>query len=149
MKFCPSCGTQCDDMSNNCPKCGAPIGGAVPAYAAPAANPGDHTAQFSAQDISENKCYAVLCYLFGIIGIIAAAICAKESPYVKFHMAWALRLVIATGLAGIATIVPIIGWIAGPICVLICTILQIIATFQVFGNKAKEPAIIRNLNFLK
>lgn len=148
MKFCSSCGTQCEDMANNCPKCGAPFG--APVYAAaPAADPYDHTAQFSAQDISENKCYAALCYLFGLMGIIVAAICAKESAFVKFHMTWALRLVIAAGLSSLLTIVPLVGWIAGPVCAIICVVLQIIATFQVFGNKAKEPAIVRGLSFLK
>ena len=87
--------------------------------------------------------------IVGLIGIIVAAICAKESPYVKVHMTWALRLVSASGLSSILTIVPLVGWIAGPVCAIICVVLQVIATFQVFGNKAKEPAIVRGLSFLK
>ena len=148
MKFCTKCGTQCEDAVNNCPKCG----NAFNAAAAPAvvyADPKDHTSEFDAKDISENKIYAMLCYLFGLMGIIVAAICAKESPYVKFHMTWALRITVAMGLSLLLAIIPVLGWIAYAVCEIICFVLLIIGFFQVCKNKAKEPSIVSNLTFLK
>ncbi len=147
MKFCTKCGTQCEDNANNCPSCGTAFGAPVPA--AVYVDPKDHTAEFNAKDISDNKIYAMLCYLFGLMGIIVAAICAKESPYVKFHMTWALRICVAIGLSAFLAIIPFLGWIACAVCEIICLVLLIIGFFQVCGNKAKEPAIISNLNFLK
>ncbi len=114
-----------------------------------AANPFDHTAEFDTKDISDNKVYAMLCYIFGLIGVIVAAICAKESPYVKFHMTWALRSSIVMVLCELLMIVPFLGWFAAPICMIIILVLQIIAFFQVCGGKAKEMAIIRSFGFLK
>lgn len=147
MKFCTKCGTQCEDTANNCPNCGTAFGAPVPA--AVYVDPKDHTAEFDAKDISDNKIYAMLCYLFGLMGIIVAAICAKESSYVKFHMTWALRICIVTGLSAFLAIVPILGWIACAIAEIICVVLNIIGFFQVCGNKAKEPAIVSSFGFLR
>ncbi len=130
----------------------APVMTQAPMMAAPvmvAANPSDHTHEFDAKDISDNKVYAMLCYIFGLMGVIVAAICAKESPYVKFHMTWALRSSIILVLSYLLMIVPFLGWIAAPICMIIVLVLQIIAFFQVCGGKAKEMAIIRSFGFLK
>ena len=176
MKFCSKCGFQCDDFAAACPSCGnafattasapvapqAPVSAPVqPPMGAPvqapmmaqpvmvAANPFDHTAEFDAKDISDNKVYAMLCYIFGLLGVIVAAICAKESPFVKFHMTWALRSCIIMVLCELLMIVPFLGWFAAPICMIIILVLQIIAFFQVCGGKAKEMAIIRSFGFLK
>lgn len=147
MKFCSSCGTQCEDVANNCPNCGSAFASAnTPAYTA---YPFDHTAEFSAKDISENKVFAMLCYIFGPVGVIIAAICAKESPYVKFHMGAALKIMIVQILCIFLAIVPVIGWLAAPVCEIICVVLLLIGFFQVCGGKAKDPAIIRGFGFLK
>ena len=164
MSVCPICHSQVPEGSNYCTMCGNRLPDepqAAPKQSsvyqnyyqpAPTPDPWDHTAEFDAQDIRGNKLYAMLMYLTSILGIAIALLGAKESAYVQFHVKQTLKLFIVevllgviAGLLAFTIIVPI----AAAVCIAICTILQIIAFFQVCGNKAKEPAIIRSLNFLK
>ena len=150
MKFCPKCGAQCEDNVVFCPSCGSSLD---PAKApAAAVDPFDHTAEFDPKDISDNKVIAMLCYLLGPIGIIIALLAASKSDYAAFHVRQALKmtvvnilLVIVALLLAITIIVPI----AAVVCMCIISVLEIIAFFQICCGKAKEPAIIRNLSFLK
>lgn len=182
MKICPQCGTQLEDNVMFCPVCGAtqaaaqaapqpadqgayqqPADQGAPAYnyapqnyAAPVYAPmpaaDDHTAEFDPQDIADNKLYASLVYLTSVIGIIIAALVAKDSPFVKFHIKQSVKLFITQMLLALAVailaftiIVPIVGGIA--VCVL--AVIQIICFFQTLSGKAKEPAIIKSLKFLQ
>ena len=157
MKNCVSCGAQLNDDQAFCTACGAqqpaaaPAGGQIPVYAppAPAYDPTDHTAEFDAQDISDNKPFAMLVYLVGIIGVIIALLASKDSAYLKFHIRQEIKLDVCMVLAAFFCIIPFLGWAAFGICSAIITVLKIIAFFQVCGNKSKEPAIIKNLKFLK
>lgn len=133
-----------------CPSCGNPMNGGAPVAAVVAST--DHTAEFDPQDISDNKVVAMLPYLTGWIGILISAILAKDSPYVQFHVRQALKLNIVSIL--LTFILAILCWtiivpIAAGVCMTIVFVLQIIAFFQVCGGKAKEPAIISGLKFLK
>ena len=149
MAFCPKCGAQIPDGANVCPQCGAQLAGA------PAADPNaqfDHTAEFSAKDVSDNKCYAVLPYLLGIVGILVTALISKESPFVQFHLRQAIKFTVVSSLLGICT--ALLVWtlivpLAAGICFIIITVLKIIVVFQIFQGKSIEPAIIRNLGFLR
>ena len=168
MKVCPNCGAQLEDNAAFCVSCGAPLNGAQPQqpnqpqpqyqaqpqyYAPqPAYDPADHTAEFDPKDISDNKVFAMLPYLMSVIGIIIAALCAKESPYVQFHIRQAIKITVTQTLLGIVTailvwtiIVPIVAAIA----IVVLEVISIICFFQVCGGKAKEPAIIKSLSFLK
>ena len=82
MAFCPNCGGQVADGAAFCPQCGTGLNGAAPAVQV---NVYDHTAEFDPQDISDNKVYAMLCYLAGTLGIIIALLASHESPYLRFH----------------------------------------------------------------
>ena len=86
MKTCPNCHAQLDDSSIFCTSCGTQFGAvppqqnavppqqnavppqqnAVPPQQAfvPAYDPYDHTAEFDPKDISDNKVFAMLCYLW-------------------------------------------------------------------------------------
>ena len=180
MKTCPICNAQVPDDATFCTICGAalaapeaapatdkvPAPEAAPAapeatvYAAPAGaytpapvvDPFDHTAEFDAQDISDNKCYAMLVYLMSVVGIIIALLASKESPYLKFHIRQAIKFEVVTILLAIIT--SVLCWtfivpIAGGVCLTIIMVLKIICFFQICKGQAKEPAIIRNLKFLK
>lgn len=166
MKPCPQCNNMIDDAAEFCPACGARFAAAQPAqapvpnapyaqpYAAPvpAYNPYDHTAEFDAKDISENKVMAMVAYLVPVLGIIIALLASSNSKYTAFHVRQALKLTVVSTLIGICSAV--LCWtfivpIAGGVCSVIVLVLQIIAFFQVCGGKAKEPAIIRSLPFLK
>lgn len=87
MKTCPNCHAQLDDNAIFCTACGTQFGAvppqqnaippqqnAVPPQPAfaPAYDPYDHTAEFDPKDISDNKVFAMICYLMGFIGIIVA-----------------------------------------------------------------------------
>lgn len=118
MKTCPNCGAQMQDDSLFCTACGTrleqqeqeqnqqeqqqqqsyrqqPMGGY--AYTPPY----DHTAEFDAKDISDNKVLAMLCYLTGTIGIIIALLGSNRSAYAAFHVRQALKITVLNILLAI------------------------------------------------
>ena len=151
MKFCPNCGTQMEDNAAFCPKCGVQPNAAPKVTYAPV-DPYDHTAEFDPQDISDNKVYAMLVYLMGTIGIIIALLAAQSSRFVAFHVRQALKIVAVNLLMGIISAVLIwtfIVPIAAGVMAVVFWVIKIICFFQVCSGKAKEPAIIRSLGFMK
>ena len=164
MKFCPNCGTTLADDATFCTSCGNPLGAAAPAPApgyaphgyaphgyAPA-DPWDHTAEFDPKDISDNKVVCMLIYLGSYIGILVALLLAGTSKYVGFHVRQALKFEVATILLGLLSV--LLCWtfivpIAASITILILAVVRIICFFQICNGKAKEPAIIRSLGFMK
>lgn len=146
MKFCTKCGTQCEDNANVCSNCGT-------AFAAPAAvaaiDPKDHTAEFDKKDISDNKVIAMLPYVLPVFGLIIAILMANTSKYVQFHVRTVLKFTVIEALLTFVNIIPVLGQIAYVVGVIICAVLRIIAFFQICGGKAKDPAIISSLGFLK
>lgn len=115
-------------------------------------NPTDHTAEFDAKDISDNKVMAMLPYLMGIIGIVIALLASRESAYTYFHVRQALKITVVQTLISILTVLlcwTVIVPIVGGVCIIILFVIRIISFFQICGGKAKEPAIISSLGFLK
>ena len=114
MKTCPNCHAQLDDNAIFCTACGTQFGAvppqqnaippqqnaippqqnAVPPQPAfaPAYDPYDHTAEFDPKDISDNKVFAMICYLMGFIGIIVALLATNSSKYAMFHVRQALKI---------------------------------------------------------
>ena len=167
MKTCPNCQNQMNDAAMFCPNCGTQFGANPQAnpyqqapnynqppygYAPqPAYDPFDHTAEFDAKDISDNKVISMLVYLMGPIGILIALLASSTSPYAAFHVRQSLKFTVVEILVGILSgvlaftfIVPI----AGAIFLVILTVIKFICFFQICSGKAKEPAIIRNMKFL-
>lgn len=85
MKFCSKCGAQLDDNAVFCPSCNSSVAPAQPGMNA-YVDPYDHTAEFDAKDVSNNKVYAMLLYLMGIVGIVIALLASRDSDYLKFHI---------------------------------------------------------------
>ena len=161
MKICPNCAAQCGDENRFCTICGTQLPeapqaapNAFPTYyqpAAPMVDPFDRTHEFEEADVHGTKLYAMLVYLLGLIGIAIALLGAKESAYVQFHVKQSLKFCIVELLLGLCVGVlffTIIVPIAACVCLAILEVIRIIAFFQVCGNKAKEPAMIRGLGFL-
>jgi uncharacterized membrane protein len=149
MAFCPNCGAQVEDGVAFCPQCGTGLNGAAPM---PPIDIYDHTVEFHPQDISDNKVYAMLCYLMGTIGIIIALLASAESPYLKFHIRQAVKLSVTSMLTWIAAVVlcwTIIVPIAAIVLVAALFVIRIISFFQICSGRAVEPAIVRSLNFLR
>jgi len=125
-------------------ECSTPSQAFVPAY-----DPYDHTAEFDPKDISDNKVFAMLCYLMDFIGIIVALLATHSSKYTMFHIRQALKITVVSILSVFVLIIPFLGWIAFPILQGIIWVIKIISFFQICSGKAKEPAIIRSFGFLR
>ena len=155
MKTCPNCKKEMEDFSAFCPNCGFSFASAPGQQQPPAVyavDPADHTAEFAPQDISDNKIFAMLPYLMGFVGIIIALLAMGQSKYAAFHLRQALKIEVVSILLGIVTLIlcwTIVVPIAAAIFFVILFVLKIICFFQVCSGKAKEPAIISSLGFLK
>lgn len=157
MKNCPHCGNQIQDGATFCPYCGSQFQ-AEPnqGYAAQPSivyiAPYDHTREFEASDISDNKVYCMLVYLLGIIGVIIGLLAAQKSPYVSFHVRQALKFTVCDVLLGLVTLILIwtliVPLVAG-IAYAVLFVVRVICFVQICQGKAVEPAIIRSLGFLK
>ena len=163
MKNCIKFNTPLDDNAEFCTNCGERQPHAQQQtppppqpqyqqqyYAAP--DPFDHTSEFSAKDVSDNKIMAMLMYLMGTIGIIIALLAGTNSPYVGFHVRQALKFVVANVLLGIVSLIlafTIIVPIAAGIMMLVLFVVKIIAFVKICQGKSFEPYIIRILNFMR
>ncbi len=146
MAFCSNCGKEVPDGATVCPACGTAIGSAVATIES-----WDHTAEFDAKDISDNKVYALSAYLFSILGVILCHCLAKESPYAQFHAREALKIDVVT--IAVYLISCVFCWtcivpIAGAILILILLVVNVIAFVQVCKGQAKEPWLIRSIGAL-
>lgn len=160
MKFCPQCGTQLDDAAVVCTNCGANLAAApqaapqAPYYAAPVAPVVpvyDHTAEFTAQEISEGKVFGIAIYLLGVLGIIIALLGSRDNKFVAFHIRNWLKIEICSVLGVIiGAVIPFLGWfVVLPVVAIIVFVLTIIAFFNVCNGKAIDAPIIRAFGFLK
>lgn len=168
MKVCPICHSQVSDESNYCTMCGnrllddtqpVPYQPPVyqnayqqPVYPQPVYDPYDHTAEFEAADVSRNKLYALAMYLLGVVGMIIALLGAKDSAYVQFHLRQNLKFLIVEALLAICAVLLAITFIIpilAAVALAVVEVIRVIAFCQVCRGKAKEPAIIRSLGFLK
>ena len=96
--------------------------------------------------------YALLGYLAGVLGIIIALLAAKDSKFAMFHVRQVIKITVTELLMAIALVLlfwTIIVPIAYGIATIVIQVIKIICFFQVCQGKAKEPAIIRSLGFLK
>ena len=157
MKNCPVCNTQVEDNVAFCHNCGASLNASQqpqPPYQnyAPMYDPYDHTAEFDAKDVSDNKVISMLVYLMGAIGIVIALLASSTSKYAAFHVRQALKISVVEIISSLIAIVlcwTVIVPIAYGIFMIVLAVIKIVSFFQICSGKAKEPAIIRNLNFLK
>jgi uncharacterized membrane protein len=130
------------------PNAQPPYGYGSPVYT----DPYDHTAEFDAKDISDNKVICMMIYLTGFIGILIALLASNSSKYVAFHVRQGLKfqvVSILTTLVSLLTFWTFIIPAAAGVLSIALFVVQIICFFDICKGKAKEPAIIRNLNFLK
>ena len=148
MAYCSNCGGEIPEGAATCPKCNATLtGNAQPAVI----EPWDHTAEFDAQDISDNKVYALSAYLFSLLGVLLCNVLAKESPYAQFHAREALKIDVVTIVVYVLACVlcwTCIAPVAGVILIFILFIVKIICFVQVCKGQAKEPWMIRSIKAL-
>lgn len=169
MKICPKCNAQLDDNATFCTNCGVQFAQQQQQQYqqqyqqqqyqqqqyqqyAPQPDPYDHTAEFDPKDISENKVISMLVYLMGWVGIVIALLGSSTSRYAAFHVRQALKFVVVETLVSLCT--ALLAWtfivpIAAGIFMIVLFVIKIICFFQICSGKAKEPAIIRSLGFLR
>lgn len=167
MKICPNCNAQLNDDAMFCVNCGAQMGAnpnpqqnpqqnvyTQQMPAAPVVSNTDHTAEFSPEDVSDNKLFAALVYALSIVGVIIALIANlnNKSAYLKFHIKQSLKIFITDLIVGFCTLV--LCWtcivpVAGAICAVIILVVNVICFIQTLRNKSVEPPIISGLGFLK
>ncbi len=168
MTFCGKCGTKVEEGLKFCPACGN-------AMAAPAAEPAaeqndfsakmaalnntaDTTAEFDANDITQNKAMGILAY-FGPLCFVPM-FAAKDSKFARFHANQGLVLLIACVAWAIVSsilnaIILAISWRLYFLTTLISllsivfAILAIIGILNAAGGKAKELPIIGKIKLLK
>lgn len=157
MKICHCCTAQLEDDALYCRNCGAVQPGMDKPVPQPVSIPMpekdelDHTAEFDAADIAENKLYAMIVYLLDFVGIVIALLGAKESPYAMFHLRQSLKftiveilLVIAAALLCWTFLVPI----AAAVCMVVLTSVKLVCFLQVCKGMAKDAPIIHKIGFL-
>ena len=168
--FCPECGLRFADaqqttqnpdsgaQQNASPNSGVNLGTAYTPYGNPGYgayvpfDPYDHTSEFEAKDVSENKVIAMLIYLAGVVGIFVALLSQSTSKYVAFHLRQALKIFVVETLTTLVMVV--LAWtfivpIAGAIFLVVLLVIKFICFFQICSGKAKEPFIIRSIGFLR
>lgn len=176
MKICPNCGASMADNAKFCIQCGMASANMQhqqydsdqqyryndqeqyryndPNRKYNTYDPYDHTAEFSPEDIKENRLYALLIYVASLIGVVIALMIDKkqDSAYLRFHIRQGIKLFIMEGI--VLVIMLILSWatvfvVIGVICLVFCFILNVIAFVQVCRKKAKEIPVIRLIGFLK
>lgn len=168
MAFCMKCGTEIKDGIAFCPECGTPMLKSAEKLSRHMISR-DHTDEFEAEDISNNKVWAMLAYLFGIIGVLLALIAGTMSPYARFHATQSVKIFIVTSLGTLAIgiVAGIIGGIAIalagmygyyvmiPLMIVfaafeICMLVLVVMCFiQVCRGKAKDIPLVGTLGFLR
>lgn len=149
--FCTSCGTPWTPPSGPVPGQGGYQDQGGYAYGAGYAMPYDHTSEFTAEDVRDNKVFCLIVYLIGIPGIIIAMLAANSSPFVGFHVRQALKITVVSTLTVIASAVlcwTIIIPIAGVVFIGVLSIIRIICFFRICSGKAIEAPIVRSIGFL-
>lgn len=166
MKNCPNCNASMPDDAVFCSNCGKsadnanqfnnyaqPQNNAYSQPVAPVVNQYDHTSEFSPEDVHNNKLFALLVYLMGIVGVVIALLAKKssDSPYLSFHIKQALKILITEAIVTVLTM--FLFWtcivaIAGGVAAITIVVLNIICFIQTCRNKSIEVPIIRSIGFL-
>ena len=112
----------------------------------------DHSKEFTAKDLADNKLYAALMYVTSLFGVLIALVADKDSPYLKFHIRQVLKLHLTITI--LSALTAALAWtvivpIAGAIALLILFIVNIVCFVNVLKNKSIEPAFVRDLKFLQ
>ncbi len=109
-------------------------------------DPKDHTTEYDARDIADNKLFAVLAYI-GLMGMIVALL-VNNSPFARFHAKNGAMLEVATIISLAIMIIPFVGWVVSPIVNVILLIIRVIGFINTLKGKAKELPIVSDIGFL-
>lgn len=115
-------------------------------------DPADHTAEFTAEDVSAHKVYALLVYIAGIVGIIPALLIGKDSPYLKFHIQQKMKMMVSsllvTMVASVTSIL-VLPVIAAAVVAVVIFVLNLICFFKTASGKSVEVPLIKDIKLFK
>ncbi|MBO4458400.1 MAG: zinc-ribbon domain-containing protein [Butyrivibrio sp.] len=175
MKICPNCGKELADDVKFCEKCGFSIESIDKNEAASnmgdigaqdvittklqpqmqpnfnhnqyvAYDPKDHTSEYDARDIADNKLFAAVAYM-GMLGI-AIALLVNNSPFTRFHAKNGAALLVCEIIACVVFIVPLLGWVAAPILLVVLEIVRVVGFINVLKGKALELPLVSDIGFI-
>lgn len=96
--------------------------------------------QTGGDDISQNKGITYLSYI-GILCLVPL-LGKKESKFAQFHAKQGLVMLIGEVVTPIITIIPILGWILGPLLWIFWLVLIIMGLINVSKGEMKELPIV-------
>ena len=155
MAFCKKCGAEISDnevLCANCAKVSENVkNNSENAYRQATdfmSNVPDHSAEYTAEDMEQNKVYAILAYI-GILFLVPI-LCAKESPFARFHANQGLVLFLFSIVCGIVVgILKVVLWYIPFVSALltmaeglITLALMIYGIYNAATGKAKELPIL-------
>lgn len=150
-KFCPGCGAPTDGGSANTQNSGAGTTIDLSDRIANFTNTEDTTAEFDANDIQENKVFAILAYIW--ILFLIPLLAAPNSKFARYHANQGLVFFIASVAVGIVSLIfiwiPIIGIIVRALLGLCLLALLVIGIVNAAQGKAKALPLIGNIKLLK
>ena len=94
------------------------------------------------KEVEEGKAFAFLGIFLAIIGFIIVLLAKKENKYAMFYAKQGLVLTIAYVIIMVIMMVPIIGWIVGPLGWILLFILWIIGLVYSLSGEMKPLPII-------
>lgn len=162
MKNCPRCNAQMEDNAVFCQNCGFSVAQQAepqaqqPQYNQYAAAPApvvdqyDHTAEFSAEDVSENKLLAAVIYVQAYSVLLLHLLHrAQESLSILISISSRdlnhLLLMFFLGVIGVVLSWTCIFAIAAAVCEVIVLVCNYICLFKSLANKSIEIPVIRSL----
>jgi fumarate reductase subunit D len=89
---------------------------------------------------AEQKIFGILSYL-GILVLIPLLV-KKDDEFVHFHAKQGLVLLIVWVVVWVVTMIPVLGWVIGPILSLGMLIVALIAIVQVLMGKKWEVPVL-------
>ena len=96
-----------------------------------------NTPYFDPNDVQRNKGVAALAYLMLYLPLLAS----PESRFARFHANQALLNLLALLACAVVMIVPVLGWIIGPIASIVVSVFNIIGIVNACNGKANPMPI--------
>ena len=163
MAVCKKCGAELQENAQVCAQCGAAVEGKDANEAINEAvkktqkvlndlnQTKDTTSQFAAQDVEDNKLWAILSYLAFLCFL--PLLVAKDSKFAMYHANQGCVLFIVDIIVGIICaiirIVPVIGGLVSIVCGLAILALMLLGMWNALQGRAKELPIIGGIVILK
>ncbi|MGI5985483.1 MAG: zinc-ribbon domain-containing protein [Clostridiales bacterium] len=150
MAYCSQCGMQLPEGAAFCSSCGTKTGNSQNTNAEYRydTNGSQYTNYSSTpNDVEDNKLISILCY-FGILFLIPY-LTRPGSPFVKFHSNQGFVLLLFFVVSGIASSIPILGWITAIVCGVFGFVCFVIGIVNVCNGEMKELPLIGQIQILK